>query len=123
MMFEKTGKETFIKLISVLLLASIAILAISVLTTQRDGRRQITDGDGGSEEQLCGILSAIDGAGQVDVMLEYDRQGQVSGVIVLAEGAGNAVVANNLTKGVATLYSIPVSSVIVFEKSYNENQS
>ena len=122
-MFEKTGKETFMKLISVLLIASIAILAISVLTAQRDGRRQITDGDGGSEEQLCTILSSIEGAGQVEVMVEYDRQGQATGVIVLAEGAGNAVVANHLTKGVATLYSIPVSSVIVFEKSYDENQS
>lgn len=122
MMFEKTGKETFIKLISILLIASVAILAVSVLISPRDGRRQIIDGDGGSEEQLCSILSSIEGAGQVEAMLEYDQRGQVSGVIVLAEGAGNAVVANNLTKGVATLYSIPVSSVIVFEKSFDENK-
>lgn len=122
MMFEKTGKETFIKLISILLIASVAILAVSVLMSPRDGRRQIIDGDGGSEEQLCSILSSIEGAGQVEAMLEYDQRGQVSGVIVLAEGAGNAVVANNLTKGVATLYSIPVSSVIVFEKSFDENK-
>ena len=33
-----------------------------------------------------------------------------------AEGGANPVVANDLTKGVATLYRIPVSSVIVFEK-------
>ena len=122
MMFEKTGKETFIKLISILLIASVAILAVSVLMSPRDGRRQIIDGDGGSEEQLCSILSSIEGAGQVEAMLEYDQRGQVSGVLVLAEGAGNAVVANNLTKGVATLYSIPVSSVIVFEKSFDENK-
>lgn len=122
MMFENTGKETFIKLISILLLVSVAILAVSVLMSPRDGRRQIIDGNGGSEEQLCSILSSIEGAGQVEAMLEYDQRGQVSGVIVLAEGAGNAVVANNLTKGVATLYSIPVSSVIVFEKSFDENK-
>ena len=37
-----------------------------------------------------------------------------------AEGAGNPTVANNLTKGVATLYDIPVSSVMVFEKEQEE---
>jgi hypothetical protein len=119
MMFEKTGKEGFLKIISILLLASIAILAINVITSDTDGRRQIIDRNGGTEEQLCAILSSIEGAGQVDVMIEYDGRDQVSGVIVLAEGAGSPVVANNLTNGVATLYSIPVSSVIVFEKSYD----
>ena len=40
----------------------------------------------------------------------------MTGVILTAEGGANPVVANDLTKGVATLYRIPVSSVIVFEK-------
>ena len=57
------------------------------------------------------------------MLVEYDSRDDVKGVIVLAEGAGNPGVANNLTKGVATLYSIPVSSVIVFEKSLNEKKS
>jgi hypothetical protein len=56
-------------------------------------------------------------------MLEYDSRSKVTGAIILAEGASNSVVRNNLTNGVATLYSIPVSSVIVFEKSYDENHS
>lgn len=50
-MFEKlTAKENFIRLITVLLIASVVILALSILTETDDGRRQITDGDGGSEE-------------------------------------------------------------------------
>ena len=122
-MFDKAGKETWMKLIGVLLALSAAIMILSIFTSDSDGRRQIVDGDGGREEKLCAVLSSIEGAGQVEVMIEYDSRDQVTGVIVLAEGAVNPVVANNLTKGVATLYSIPVSSVIVFEKSYDEIDS
>ena len=122
-MFQKTDKDTFRRLAAILLAVSVALLALSVLTESTDGRRQILDHDGGTEEQLCAVLSSIDGSGMVEVLVEYDSRDDVKGVIVLAEGAGNPVVANNLTKGVATLYSIPVSSVIVFEKSLNEKKS
>lgn len=116
-MFEKIGKEKFMKLITALLIASIAILALSVLTSSPDRRKQIIDKNGGTEEQLCSVLSGIEGAGQVEVAVEYDERDQVKGVIVLAEGAGSPVVESKLTSGVATLYQIPVSSVIVFEKA------
>ncbi len=120
-MFEKiAGKENFIKLITVLLIASVAILALSILTENSDSRRQIIDNDGGSEEQLCSMLSSIKGAGQVEVMVQYNEDSTVAGVIVTAEGGGNPITANALTNGVATLYNIPVSSVIVFEKEQGE---
>ncbi len=122
-MFDKTGKDAWIKLIGVLLALSAAIMVLSIFTSDNDGRRQIVDGDGGREEQLCSVLSSIEGAGQVEVMLEYDSRSKVTGAIILAEGASSTIVRNNLTNGVATLYSIPVSSVIVFEKSYDENHS
>ena len=114
-MFDKVNREGLNRLAAGLLAVSVAILALSVLLSDTDGRRQILDHDGGTEEQLCMLLSQVDGAGQVDVMVEYDPDSQVKGVIVLAEGGGSPVVANNLTRGVATLYDIPVSSVIVFE--------
>lgn len=120
-MFEKlTGKENFIKLITALLIASIGILALSILTGNSDSRKQIIDGDGGSEEQLCSVLSSIKGVGEVEAMVQYDDDYKVSGVIVTAEGGSNPIIANNITNGVATLYGIPVSSVIVFEKEQEE---
>ena len=122
-MFKLSDKDAYIRLIGVLLALSVAFLVLSIFSQDSDGRRQILDEDGGREEQLCAILSSIEGAGQVEVMIEYDSKSQVSGVIILAEGGGNPVVARNLTQGVATLYSIPVSGVIVFEKNTNESQS
>ncbi len=120
-MIEKiTGNESFIRLIVVLLIASIGILTLSIFTTGSDGRKQIIDGDGGAEEQLCNVLSSIEGVGTVNVMVEYDNDSQVKGVIVIADGGKNPIVANNITNGVATLYDIPISSVIVFEREQEE---
>ena len=122
-MFEKIGKENFTRLVTALLIAAIAILALNLLLSDTDGRKQVLDGNGGTEEKLCSVLSSIEGAGNVEVMVEYDSRDQVKGVIVLADGAGSPVVENKLTDGVATLYDIPVSSVIVFEKKTDANQS
>lgn len=120
-MFEKiAGKENFIKLITVLLIASVGILALSILTDSKDGRKQIIDMDGGSEEQLCSVLSGIKGVGEVEVAVKYDADQNVSGVIVIAEGGSDPIIANNLTQGVSTLFNIPVSNVIVFEKEQEE---
>ena len=116
MMFEKlAGKGALMRLVTVLLITSVAILALNILTDSKDTRRQIIDRDG-SEEQLCSVLSGMKGVGAVDAIIEYDENNKVTGVILTAEGGANPVVANDLTKGVATLYRIPVSSVIVFEK-------
>ena len=122
-MFEKIGKEKFSRLVTALLIAAIAILALNLLLSETDGRKQVLDGNGGTEEKLCSVLSSIEGAGSVEAMVEYDGRDQVKGVIVLADGAGSPVVEKKLTDGVATLYDIPVSSVIVFEKKSDENQS
>lgn len=117
MMFEKlAGKGALMRLVTVLLIASVAILALNILTDSKDTRRKIIDRDGSSEEQLCSVLSGMKGVGAVDAIIEYDENNKVTGVILTAEGGANPVVANDLTKGVATLYRIPVSSVIVFEK-------
>ena len=137
-MFEKiASRENFIRLITVLLIASIAILAFSILSDSTDGRRQIADLDGGSEEQLCSVLSGmkgvgaaetyaldcpvrIEGAGEVEVMVSYDSEDAVSGVIVIAEGGDDPVVASDLTRGVSTLFDIPLSNVIVFAREEEE---
>lgn len=121
-MLEKVlNKGGLAKLVVFLLIASIVIITISILTSSDDGRRQIIDKDGGSEEQLCSILTSIKGVGDVKVKVEYGEKNRVLGVIVTAEGASNPVVANDITKGVSTLYNIPVSSVIVFEKEQEES--
>lgn len=125
-MFEKLKndpkrKDLAVKIIAVLIILSVALLSFDVFTQNKDGRKQILDEDGGTEEALCAILTDIKGVGAVDVMLQYGEDDQISGVIVTAEGADDPIVQNNLVNAVRAVFNIPVSSVMVFEKD-NTNQ-
>ncbi len=76
-------KEILKKVIIVILITSIGLLTVDVMTTSKDGRRQIVDPDGASEyteskessivteeeARLTAILSNIDGVGDVKVMI------------------------------------------------------
>lgn len=109
-------KDLAIKVIAILIILSVALLSFDVFTQTKDGRKQIIDDDGGTEAQLCNILTDIKGVGDVDVMLQYGENDQITGVIVTAEGADDPVVRNNLVNAVRAVFNISVSSVMVFEK-------
>lgn len=120
-MFEKLkkdpkAKDLVIKIVALVIILSVALLSFDVFTQNKDGRKQIIDDDGGTEAALCSILMDIKGVGDVDVMLQYNEERQISGAIVTAEGAGDPVVRNNLVNAVRAVFNIPVSSVMVFEK-------
>lgn len=115
-------KDMVIKIIALLIIAAVALLSFDVFTQSKDGRKQILDEDGGTETALCKILTDIKGVGEVDVMLQYDEEDQVTGVIVTAEGAGDPIVRNDLVNAVRAVFNIPVSSVTVFEKENGGEQ-
>lgn len=116
-------KENALKVIVILIMAAVILLSFDVFTQNKDGRRQIIDEDGGVESELCAILSDINGVGEVDVMLQYDSEEQVTGAIVTAQGAGNPVVKNNVIQAVMALFDISAANVEVFEKkSVDENK-
>ena len=113
---EGKSKDIIIKLITIAVIAAVLLVAFDVLTQDRDSRRQIIDEDGGSEMTLSEILTDIDGVGAVDVMIRQGEDNAISGVIITAEGAGDPVIRDNITRAVAAVYNIPASNVIVFEK-------
>ena len=99
------------------LIASVFLLTMSVLTDQNDSRKQISDDNGATEASLSTFLSGIKGVGEVDVMIQFNDKNAVRGVVVAAQGADDPVVKSSIVKGVATLFDIPASSVMVFEKN------
>ena len=113
---EGKSKDIIIKLITIAVIAAVLLVAFDVLTQDRDSRRQIIDEDGGSEMTLSEILTDIDGVGAVDVMIRQCEDNAISGVIITAEGAGDPVIRDNITRAVAAVYNIPASNVVVFEK-------
>ena len=120
-MFEKFKsdpkvKDLAVKIIAILIILSVALLSFDVFTENTDERKQIIDETVSTETALCNILTDINGVGKVDVMLQYNDEEQISGVIVTAEGAADPVIKNNLVNAVRAVFSIPASSVMVFEK-------
>ena len=113
---EGKSKDIIIKLITIAVIAAVLLVAFDVLTQDRDSRRQIIDDSGGSEMTLSEILTDIDGVGEVDVMIRQGEDNGISGVIITAEGAGDPVIKENITRAVAAVYNIPASNVVVFEK-------
>ncbi|MGN0704932.1 MAG: hypothetical protein ACI4LD_10235 [Lentihominibacter sp.] len=113
---DPSCRDKALKVIALIIILAVVILSFDVFTQSKDGRRQIVDKDGGTESELCMILSDINGAGNVDVMLQYGEDEKITGAIVTAEGAGNPVVKNNLINAVMAVFNIPSSSVEVFEK-------
>ncbi len=109
-------KDKSLKIAAALIIIAVILLSFDVFTQNTDGRRQIIDEDGGTEAQLCSILSDINGVGAVDVMLQYNEDEQISGVIVTAQGASDPIVKNNLVKAVMAVFNISASNVEVFEK-------
>jgi hypothetical protein len=81
------------------------------------------------EVRLEEILSQMKGVGDTNVMITYQNEetdtvfsGQnkyrkVEGVIVASEGAGDIVIKNDIINAVATVFDIPASNVVVYEKS------
>ena len=100
----------------------IAAAAAVLLALMMNG----TDGSGTASQQekrIADVLSAMAGAGRVEVALYYAQKedGFVSssasaptGALVVAEGAGDMAVRLNLIRAVRTLLGLPENAVDVF---------
>lgn len=98
--------------------AAVILLALLMMQTE----------DGGTasqqEKRIAEVLSAMAGAGRVEVALYYAQQdtaafsvssaGDPTGALVVAEGAGDMAVRLNLIRAVRTLLGLPENAVDVF---------
>lgn len=93
---------------------------------------QVAESD--MESQLARVLSAMEGVGEVEVMITTESlennlfgtesgTGKVSGVVVVAQGAGNAVIESRISEAVKALFSIDVHKIsIVKMRSQEEDR-
>ena len=110
-------------------------VAGSFLLQSGGGMAQIESGQTDLEKRLAHVLSAIAGAGEVEVIVHTAQnaaaqpvgsfgaiaaspkvEDKPSGVIVVAEGAGDLQVRMNLARAVQTLLGLPASAVEVLPK-------
>lgn len=93
------------------LLAALLVCVALCLLTGTAG-----SADASEESRISRVLSAIDGAGQVDVAIYYEDS-VPCGVVIVADGAGNAAVYLRLVSAVTTLLGVKQERVAVYARS------
>lgn len=95
----------------------VALLAASVLLCLLTNPSSTDASPTAEEARLAQVLSAMDGAGEVEVALYYGSSGNEAvpcGAVIVADGAGDVAVRLRLSRAVATLMGIDENRVEVF---------
>lgn len=80
------------------------------------------------ETQLKRVLSAMEGVGEVEVMITFEQQenslfgtnestGKVCGVLIVAQGAGNAVVEKRILDAVKALFDVEAHKISIVKRA------
>ena len=97
------------------LAAALALAALCLLLSS-DGTQTASQ----EERRIAEVLSVIEGAGKVEVVLYHNRQNAFgsetspTGAVVVAQGADDVGVRLQLIRAVRTLLGLPESAVDVF---------
>ena len=72
------------------------------------------------EKRLQGLLQQMQGVGVVHTMITYRDDKQVEGIVIIADGGGDAVVVRNITEVVRALFDVDSHKIKVIEKKQNQ---
>ena len=71
------------------------------------------------EKRLENLLEQMQGVGEVHTMITYQKDDSVEGIVIIADGGGNAVVVRNITEVVQALFAVDSHKIKVIEKNQN----
>lgn len=126
--FLKEKKNKYI----VFALLALLVLVLAIPTSSEDTNEGATVMESSDEReveaQLERVLSAMEGVGEVDVMITFETEentlfgtstgsGKVCGVVVVAEGAGNAVVETRISNAIKALFSIEAHKISIVKRA------
>ena len=72
------------------------------------------------EKRLQNLLQKMQGVGEVHTMITYRNDKQVEGIVIIADGGGDAVVVRNITDVVRALFDVDSHKIKVIEKKQNQ---
>ncbi len=102
----------------------LVVIAIPTKTEPRDSSLSIYDETGQEatdmEKRLQNLLQQMQGVGEVHTMITYREDKQVEGIVIIAEGGGDAVVVRNITEVVRALFDVDSHKIKVIEKKQNQ---
>ena len=131
--FLKEKKNKYIVII--LLSALVLVLLLPTSSGERDAVGASVSENVQSTEmeaQLKRVLSAMEGGGEVEVMITFEmvenslfgasgNTGKVCGVVIVADGAGNAVVETRILNAVKALFSIEAHKISIVKRAIQED--
>lgn len=95
----------------------LAALVLAVLLCLGLGMMEnVSPAQNDEEARLSHVLSAMRGAGQVEVMIHYDADALPCGAVIVADGAGDAAVRIQLAGAVTTLLGLDTERIAVYER-------
>ena len=127
-------KEKGNKGIVYVLLGALVLLLLIPSTAAKNETITETDvSDQSMEERLQQVLSSMEGVGKVEVMITLEGSGstlfgteggkqKVCGVLVVAEGAGNAAVNARISEAVKALFSIDLHKISIAKMKSQEEK-
>jgi len=121
-------------LIYILLGALVLVLLIPTGSTNQPMEDTLATSDERTlEQQLSHVLSAMEGVGEVEVMITMedaqssmfgasDRGEKVAGVVVVAQGASSAAVNARISEAVKALFSIDAHKISIVKMKSEEEK-
>ncbi len=107
-LFQKLKSIKHIEIIIAVIFAVIVLLIY--LSSVNPVKRTQSSASTNLETRLESILSDIEGAGNVSVLIN-NTDNQIDGVIIVASGADNVFVKMNILKAVETVLKIPTAQI------------
>ena len=116
----KKNTWTILLLVGVLLV----IIAIPTKNESKKSTLDIYNEDNQSEtdmeKRLENLLRQMQGVGEVHTMITYREDQQVEGIVIIADGGGDAVIVRNITEVVRALFDVDSHKIKVIEKKQNQ---
>ena len=110
----------------ILLLIGILLVVIAIPTKTKSENSTLSiynepeSDETDMEKRLENLLQQMQGVGEVHAMLTYRDDEQVEGIVIIADGGGDAVVVRNITDVVRALFDVDSHKIKVIEKNQNQ---
>ena len=98
-----------IKHIEIIIAVIFAVIILLIYMSSVDTKSVSTSAN--LETRLENILSDIEGAGEVSVLINTTSEDVIDGVIIVSSGAENVTVKLNILKAVQTVLKIPTAQI------------
>ncbi len=114
--YQKLKNTKKMQIVAVAFIIAVALVIYSSVVAKGDEQAIATGVVASSQEaRLSSILSSIDGAGEVEAMIS-EQNGEIVGVLVIAEGANNISVRVKLVDATSSALGVDRQIVNVYQK-------